>query len=91
MKHYEHSPYLPALCSPQGASLVARRVKRLPAMWETCAPSLGQEDPLEKEMATHSNVLAWRIPWTVELSVRSLSGSRKSLSLLRVAAHFPGE
>ena len=41
------------------ASLVAQRVKRLPAMQETWVWSLGQEDPLEKEMATHSNTLAW--------------------------------
>ena len=47
------------------ASLVAKRLKRLPAMQETQVRSLGQEDPLEKEMATHSSILAWRIPWTV--------------------------
>ena len=47
------------------ASLVAQRLKRLPAMRETWVRSLGQEDPLEKEMATHSSILAWRIPWTV--------------------------
>ena len=41
-------------------------VKRLPAMWETQVQSLGQEDPLEKEMATHSSILAWRIPWPEE-------------------------
>ena len=46
-----------------GASLVAQRVKHLPAMWETWVRSLGQEDPLEKEMATHSGILAWKIPW----------------------------
>ena len=46
------------------ASLVAQRVKRLPAMWETQVRSLGCEDPLEKEMATHSRTLAWKIPWT---------------------------
>ena len=45
-----------------GASLVAQRVKSLPAMWETQVRSLGREDPLEKEMATHSSILAWRIP-----------------------------
>ena len=45
-----------------GASLVAQRVKSLPAMWETQVRSLGQEDPLEKEMATHSSILARRIP-----------------------------
>ena len=44
-------------------SLVAQRVKRLPAMQETWVRSLGQEDPLEKEMATHSSTLAWKIPW----------------------------
>ena len=47
-----------------GASLVAQRVKRLPAMQETWVRSLGQEDPLEKEMATHSSTLAWKIPRT---------------------------
>ena len=41
-------------------------VKRLPAMWETLVRSLGQEDPLEKGMATHSSILAWKIPWTEE-------------------------
>ena len=47
-------------------SLVAQTVKSLPAMWETWILSLGQEDFLEKEMATHSSVLPWRIPWTEE-------------------------
>ena len=46
------------------ASLVAQRLKRLPAMWETWVRSLGQEDPLKKEMATHSSILAWKILWT---------------------------
>ena len=41
-------------------------VKSLPAMWETQVQSLGQEDPLEKEMATHSSILSWKIPWTRE-------------------------
>ena len=45
---------------------MAQRLKHLPAMWETQVLSLGREDPLEKEMATHSSVLAWRIPWTEE-------------------------
>ena len=48
------------------ASLVVQRLKRLPAMQETRVRSLGWEDPLEKEMATHSSILAWRIPWTEE-------------------------
>ena len=49
-----------------GASLVAQMVKRLPAMQEIWVQSLGQEDPLEKGMATHSSILAWRLPWTEE-------------------------
>ena len=47
-------------------SLVAQMLKNLPAMQEASVPSLGQEDPLEKEMATHCNILAWEIPWTEE-------------------------
>ena len=47
---------------------VAQMVKNLPAMWETWVQSLGQEDPLEKGMATHSSILAWRIPRTEEPS-----------------------
>ena len=47
------------------ASLVAQLLKNLPAMWETWVQSLGWEDPLEKAQATHSSILAWRIPWTV--------------------------
>ena len=49
-----------------GASLIAQSVKSLPAMQETQVQSLGWEDPVEKEMATHSSTLAWRIPWTEE-------------------------
>ena len=47
-------------------SLVAQTVKNLPAMWETWVRYLGWKDPLEEEMATHSSILAWRIPWTEE-------------------------
>ena len=47
------------------ASLVALLVKNQPAMWETWVRSLSWEDPLEKGKATHSSILAWRIPWTV--------------------------
>ena len=50
------------------ASLVTQTVKNLPAMQETKVLPLGQEDPLEKGMATHSSILAWRIPWTEEPS-----------------------
>ena len=46
------------------ASLVAQTVKNLPAMWETQVQSLSQEDSLEKGVASHSSILAWRIPWT---------------------------
>ena len=60
------------------ASLVAQTVQRLPAMQETWVRSLGQEDPLEKEMATHSSILAWRIPWTEE------PGRLQSMGLQRV-------
>ena len=49
-----------------GKSLVAQTMKNLPAMRETWVRSLGREDPLEEGMATHSSVLAWRIPWTEE-------------------------
>ena len=48
------------------AELVTQTIKNLPAMWETQVRSLGQEDSLEKGMATHSSILAWRIPWTEE-------------------------
>ena len=48
------------------ASLMAQLVKNPPAMWEIWVQSLGWEDPLEKGKATHSSVLAWRIPWTVQ-------------------------
>ena len=46
------------------ASLLAQTVKRLPTMWEAWVKSLGREDLLEKEMTTHSSILAWKIPWT---------------------------
>ena len=60
------------------ASLVAQRLKRLPAMRETWVQSLGWEDPLEKEMATHSSVLAWRIPWMGSLVGYSPLGLKES-------------
>ena len=59
-------------------SLVAQTVKNLPAILETCVQSLGQEDPLEKDMATHSSILVWRIPWTEE------PGGLRSMGLQRV-------
>ena len=60
------------------ASLLAQSVKNLPAMQETQVQSLGWEDPLEKEMATHSSILAWKIPWTEE------PGGLQSMGLQRV-------
>ena len=61
---------------PRGASLVVQRVKCLPAMQETWVRSLGQEDPLEKEMPTHSSTLAWKIPWTEKPGRLQSIGSR---------------
>ena len=52
--------------TPNRASLVAQTINNLPAMQDTQVRSLGQEDPLEKEMATHSSIFAWEIPWTEE-------------------------
>ena len=57
---------------------MAQRVKHLPAMQETWVQSLGQEDPLEEEMATHSGTLAWKIPWAEE------PGGLQSMMLPRV-------
>ena len=59
---------------PVGASLVAQTVKKLSARQETWVQSLGWEHPLEKGMTTHSNILAWRIPWTEEPGRHSLWG-----------------
>ena len=56
---------------------MAQRLKRLPAMRETWVQSLGREDPLEKEMVTHSGILAWRIPWTEELGGLQSTGSQR--------------
>ena len=53
-------------------------VKKLPAMQETWVLSLGREDPLEKEMATHSSILAWEIPWAEEPSGLQSMGSQES-------------
>ena len=60
-----------------GITLVAQMVEHLPAMWETRVQSLGQEDPLEKEMATHPSILAWRIPWTEEPGRLQSTGSQR--------------
>ena len=67
------SPWLPTMASHGGTV-----VKNLPAMQETWVQSLGQEEPLEKETATRSSILAWKIPWTEEL------GGLQSMGLQRV-------
>ena len=59
------------------ASLVAQTVKHLPTMLETRVRSLGREDPLEKEMATHSSILAWKIPWTEDPGRLQSMGSER--------------
>ena len=59
------------------APLVAQRLKHLPGMRETRVQSLGREDPLEKEMATHSSTLAWRIPWREEPGRLQSMGSQR--------------
>ena len=65
------------LISITWASLEAQMVKNLPAMQETQVTSLGWEDPLEMGMATHSSILAWRIPWTEESGGLQSTGSQK--------------
>ena len=56
---------------------MAQTVKRLPTMWETQVQSLGQEDPLENEMASHSSTLAWKIPWTEDPGRLQSMGSQR--------------
>ena len=65
---------------------MAQTVKNLPALQETQVPSLGQEDPLEKGIATYSSSLAWRIPWTEEPGGNSLWG-RKELDMTEQLTH----
>ena len=71
----------PRVYSPKNfhiwVSLVTQRVKRLPTMQETWVRSLGWEDPLEKEMATHSSVFAWRIPWAEKPGSLQSMGSQR--------------
>ena len=73
---------VPFLCPNHGQVLgflflVAQTVKRLSAMQETWVQSLGREDPLEKEMAAHSSILAWKIPWMVEPGRLLSMGSKR--------------
>ena len=71
-------------------SLVAQTVKPLPAMWETWVQSLGREDPLEKEMATHSSTLAWKIPWTEEPGRLQSMGWQRVGHDWATSLHFKG-
>ena len=75
------SQVLVHLFSVPGASLVAQSVKNLPAVQETQVRSLDREDTLEKERATHSSILAWKIPWTEE------PGGLQSMGSQRVRPH----
>ena len=66
----------------RGASLIVQTVKSLSATWETWVQPLGWEDPLEKEMAIHSSILAWKMPWTEE------PGGLQSLGLQKVGPNL---
>ena len=72
------------------SSLVAQRVKRLPAVQETQVQSLGREDPLEKEMASHASIPPWRIPWTEEPVGLQSTGSQRvhGVTKSRTRLHF---
>jgi len=73
-----------------GASYLVHTVKRLPAMWETHVQSLGQEDSLEKEMATHSSPLAWKISWMEEPGrLQSMGSQRVVQDWLTSLSFFP--
>ena len=74
-----------AMTVPKVGSLVAQMVKSLPAKWDTRVRSLGWEDPLEKGMATHSRILAWRIPWTEKPGGYSPWGRKESDSRTRLS------
>ena len=76
-------------------SLVAQMVKHLPTMWETRVRFLGQEDPLEREMATHSSIHAWKIPWTEKHDKLQFMGSQSwtwlsdfTLTLYRMLQYY---
>ena len=71
-----------------GSLLVAQRLKRLPAMQETWVRSLGQEDPLEKEMAIYSSTLVWKIPWTEKPSRPQSVGSERVGHDQATSLHF---
>ena len=74
------------------ASPVVPRLKRLPAMWETWVRSLGRDDPLETEMATHSSILVWKIPWTEEPGgLQSIGSQRVGHGCSDLAQHCTAE
>ena len=75
-------PDLVSCIGEKWAFLKAQSVKNLPVMQETCVRFLGREDPLEKEMATHSSIIAWRIPWTEEPGRLQSMESQKSQTWL---------
>ena len=77
MNHVLSTYYLPLILDLR-ASLIAQLVKNLPAMQQTRVRFLGWEDPLEKEMATYSSILAWKIPWTKEPRRLQPMGSQES-------------
>ena len=80
--------HIKCLLSSRG---VAQRLNCLPPIWETWVQSMGWEDPLEKEMATHSSTLAWRIPWTEEPGRLQSVGSKKSDTTEWLHIHFQRE
>ena len=77
MEIHRHNILLLLHSIEEGASLVAQTVKNLPATQETWVPSLGQKDPLEKGMVTHSSILDWKIPWIEELASLQSMGLQK--------------
>ena len=74
--------------SQQRAFLVVQKLKHLPPMRETQVQSLGREDPPEKEMVTHSSILAWRIPWTEKPDRLQSMGSQESDTTERLHLHL---
>ena len=72
-----HCIFLPASFVKRQTSLLAQTVKCLPTIWDTLVQSMGWEDPLEKEMATHPSTLAWKIPWTEEPCRLQSMGSQR--------------
>ena len=77
LKSSNNEPHLPNVYKVNGTSLIAQTVKCLPTVQETRVWSLGRQDPLEKEMTTHSSILAWKIPWTEECGRLQSMGSQR--------------